>query len=111
MALKVKNLELPDKSILDEAYLRIQNIHTSNVDYEFLKPSDIEGFELETSWKNRIETKVTVFVWADEIARKNRVPALHWFIFEMDYDLSEWTNIYEQAYYKLKEIYPEGEDD
>ena len=108
MAFIIKNFELPDKQILENAYLRVQSINTSNVDYEFLE--NISETEQKVSWLTRLETKVTIFVWADKIAREHRVPALHWFQFDLDYDLSQWTNIYEQAYYKLKEIYPEGED-
>lgn len=109
MALRVKNLELPDGQILENAYLRIQNIFTENKDYEFLE--SVSEIESKVSWVTRIESKVVVFVWADEIARQHRVPAMHWFGFEFEYNLSEWQNIYEQAYLKLKEIYPEGEDD
>lgn len=109
MALIVKDLELPDGQILEEAYLKVQSINTANVDYEFLEP--ISENESKVSWLTRIETRATIFVYADKLAREHRVPALHWFSYEIEYNLSEWQNIYEQAYFKLKEIYPEGEDD
>lgn len=108
MALTIKNFELPDKQILENSYLKVQSVTSSNNDYEYLET--VSKDEQKVSWISKIESKVTIFVWADELARKNRVPALHWFQFNLDYNLSEWSNIFEQAYYKLKEIYPEGED-
>jgi len=110
MAIKIKNYELPDSTILEEAYLRVQNVTTAIVDYEHLQPSDKEGFELETTWIKKIETKANIFVFADEIARNNGVAAVHWFPIEFAYDLSEHSNIYEQAYKALKLIYTESED-
>lgn len=110
MALKLKNYELPDETILEEAYLKVQNIHTAIVEYEHLKPSEVEGFDLETTWIKELESKANIFVYGDEVARKNGVAAVHWFPIEFNYDLSEWKNIYEQAYAKLKSLYPESED-
>lgn len=111
MALTVKNFELPDGTILQDAYLRVQSIKTENRDYEFFeKVYDNPDVDEKLSWINRIETEVTVFVWADEVARKNRAYVVNWFKFNIDYNLSEWQNIYEQAYHKLKQIYPEGVD-
>ena len=107
MALKVKNFELPDGLILEEAYLRIQSISTANIDYEFFEM--ISETEEKLSWTTRMETTATVFIWPDEIARQNRAIAVHWFTFQLDYNLSTLDNIYEQAYMKLNEIYPEGE--
>ena len=112
MALRVKNFELPDGTVLENAYLRIQNIKTENKDYEYFEK--VEGnpeIDEILRWVTRIENEATVYVWADKIARKNRAYVLNWFKFGFEYNLSAWTNIYEQAYSKLKEIYPEGEDD
>ncbi len=110
MALIVKNYELPDGLLLDEAYLRVNSITTSAIDYEFLQP--IEGSEdLLTTWISKLETKVSIYVFSDKIARKNQVAPLHWFQFEIDYNLSEHSNIYEQAYAKLRKIFPEGTSD
>lgn len=110
MALIVKNFELPDKFILEEAYLRISNVSISKVDYEFYKPvPDTDDVVVE--WLSRFETKVTIYIHGDKVARKNQVAPAHWFQFDLDYNLSEHSNIYEQAYAKLKTIYPEGEDD
>jgi hypothetical protein len=110
MALQLKNYELPDGTILEEAYIKVQNIYTAIVDYEHLKPSEIEGFELETTWIKKLESKANIFVFADELARKNSVAAIHWFPIEFDYQLSVYANIYEQAYKALKLIYTKTED-
>jgi hypothetical protein len=110
MALKLKNYELPDGTILDEAYLRVQNITTAIVDYEHLKPSEVEGFDLETEFIKKIETNANIFVFADKVARDNGVAAIHWFPINFDYQLSVYANIYEQAYCALKEIHSESED-
>ena len=110
MAVIVKNYELPDGLLLEEAYLKVNQITTSLIDYEFLQP--IEGTEdLLTTWLTRLETKVSIYVFSDKTARKNQVAPLHWFQFEIDYDLSEHSNIYEQAYAKLRKIFPEGISD
>lgn len=110
MALILKNYELPDGTILDEAYLRVQNVTTAIVDYEHLKPSEVQGFDLETEFVKKIETKANIFVFADKVARDNGVAAIHWFPIDFDYQLSTWSNIYEQTYYALKEIHSESED-
>lgn len=110
MAVKLKNYELPDGTILEEAYLRVQNVTTAIVDYEHLAPSDKEGFDLETTWIKKIETKANIFVFADKIARDNGVAAIDWFPIEFDYQLSIYANIFEQAYHALKEIHSESED-
>lgn len=110
MAIKLKNYELPDGTILDEAYLRVQNITTAIVDYEHLKPSEVDGFDLETEFIKKIESTANIFVFADKVARNNGVAAIHWFPIEFDYNLSEWSNIYEQVYESLKKLFPESED-
>lgn len=110
MALIIKNFELPDKFVLSEAYLRVNAITTSKIDYEFLKPMG-NSEDLIVEWLSRFETKVVIYIHGDKVARKNQVAPLHWFQFDLDYDLSEHSNIYEQAYKKLKVLYPEGEDD
>lgn len=109
MAIKVK-YELPDHTILEEAYLRVQNVTTAIVDYEHLKPSEKDGFDLETEFIKKIETKANIFVFADKVARDNGVAAIDWFPIEFDYQLSTWSSIYDQAYAKLKEILPDNED-
>lgn len=111
MALTVKSFKLPDGTILENAYLRIQSIKTENKDYEFFeKVEDNPEIDEKLSWVTRVETEATVFVWADAIARKNRAYVVNWFKFGFEYNLTEWSNIFEQAYKRLKEIYPEGED-
>lgn len=110
MSLIVKNYELPDGLILENAYFRVQSILTANQDYETLVPTDIPGFDLKSIWEKRVETTANIFVFGDKIAKENGVPAIHWFQINFDYDLSQWTNIFEQAYLKLKEKFPESED-
>lgn len=107
MALIVKNFELPDNSILDEAYLRIAVITTANTDYEYLEPV-LDSNDVMVCWTTRLENKVNVFVYADELARKNRVIPVNWFEYTFKLDLKSKLNIYEQAYNRLSEIYPEG---
>lgn len=109
MAVKIKDFELPDKSILEEAYLRIAVATSANVDYEYLEPM-LDSNDLITMWTTRLESKANVFVYGDEIARKNRVSPVNWFEFIFDLDLKSNLSIYDQAYNKLKEIYPESED-
>ncbi len=108
MALTVKNFELPDGLILENAYLKINAITTAKNDYEFLEPLH-DSEDLKISWVSRLETKVNVYVFADDIARRNQVAPLDWFQFDLDYNLRSSSNIYEQAYQKLNTIYPEGE--
>jgi hypothetical protein len=109
MALKVKNFELPDKTILEEAYIRIMSISTANVDYDYLEPV-LDGDDVITRWTTRLETKANVFVYGDEIARQNRVSPMNWFEFRFDLYLDSTSNIFEQAYLRLKQIYSESED-
>lgn len=109
MAVVVKNLELPDSTILADGYLRVQSINIAHTDKEHLVP--ISETELMATWTTQVEAKANIFIWADKVARSNRAQVQHWFTFEFDYDLSVHANIFEQAYAKLKEIYPEGVDD
>lgn len=109
MAIKIKNFELPDKSVLEEAYLRISVITTAHTDYEYLEPM-VDSPDLITMWTTRFDNRANVFVYGDEIARNNRVNPVNWFDFVFKFDLQVTDNIYTQAYHKLKEIYPESED-
>ncbi len=111
MALRIKEFELPDGTILEDAYLRVQNVTVSNVDYEFFDKAEenVDNIEEVLKWVTRIESKATVFVWADEFARSNRATVLNWFTFEFQYDLSEHSNPFEQAYKQLNKIYLNGE--
>lgn len=107
MALIVKNFELPDNSILEEAYLRIAVITTANTDYEYFEPL-LDSNDVITSWTTKLENKVNVFVYADQFARKNRATPVNWFEYTFKLDLKSKLNIYEQAYNKLSELYPTG---
>jgi hypothetical protein len=90
----------------EHAYLRIQNVHTSNADYEkfeVVKDSS-SGEEYEKLvWESKIESQATVFVWPDAGARQNRAYPIDWFSIEFQYNLSEHSNIFEQAYSALAE--------
>lgn len=107
MAFLVKNYELPSGQVLEEAYLRVQSFNTVNSDYEYFEN---EGDNQVIKWKTKLDSKATIFVWASELARKNRATAIHWFQIDLDYKLSEWSNVFEQSYKKLNEIFPEGID-
>ena len=100
MALKV-NYTLPDNELLEGAYLRIQKISTTNVDYEYFEKSKKENIEEELKWTTRLENECVVYVWSDEIARANRAQVLHWFNSKFEYDLESVYNIYEQGYQQL----------
>lgn len=104
MALQVKYEHPTSKQVYPEAYLRIQKIQTAHLDYEFFAKSDKEGVEEELRWITRLENIVTVFVWSDKVARDNRAIVVHWFTFEFDYDLTNPTNIYTQAYEHLNKL-------
>jgi hypothetical protein len=108
MGLKVKNFQLPDETILEEAYLKVQNIGSVSADYEHFE--NLPDGSQRLNWIKKVESTALVYVWPDEGARENRAQVQHWFQIEFNYDLSEWTNIYEQAYKKLKTLFPEGEN-
>jgi len=110
MGLIVKNFELPDHTILDDAYLKIESVKISNRDYEFFE--NIAGTDDQIlKWITKITSEATAIIWSDKEARSNRAYSLNWFSFSFEYDLSIHENVYEQAYRKLKQIYPEGVDD
>lgn len=103
MALKIKGFELPDGYILEEAYVKVQNILIQNLDYEFLEP---DGDDLLTKWVSRLESKANVYVYGDEHARNNRVSPMEWF--DIQFDLV--SEPFKDAYDKIKQIYPTAED-
>lgn len=105
MALKIKNFELPDGFILEEAYLKVQNILIQNIDIEQLE-TVTDSDDLITTWHTQIQSKANVYVFADHEARKNRVPPMEWF--DIEFKLTE--NPFIDAYNKIKEIYPIAED-
>lgn len=90
---------------LNNAYIRIISIRTSNSDYEeYVEVDDPTqpNIAMKLEFVKRIESSATAFVWYDQIARENRVVAEKWFDFKFDYDLESDKNIYEQAYLALK---------
>lgn len=106
MGLKVKNFELPDETILEEAYLKVQSISSVSADYEYFE--NLPDGSQKLQWVKKIESTALIYVYPDEGARDNRAQVIHWFQIEFKYELAEWSNIYEQAYNKLKILYPEG---
>lgn len=108
MALKVKNFELSDGTIFENAYVRVQTVATANVDHEFIENLP-DGNQI-VRWKTKSQSSANIYVWPDAGARENRAVVQHWFKIDFEYDMSEWTNIYEQAYNKLKTLFPECED-
>lgn len=113
MAQKVKNYELTDGTLLEEAYLKVQTIGISNTDYEFFENNpnwENDGIEQILKWVKRTESHATVFVWGDEVARKNNAIPLHWFKIDFNYDLSAHENVFEQAYKKLNILFPNSQD-
>jgi len=108
MGLKVKNFQLSDDTYLEEAYLKVQNVASVCSDHEFFE--NLPDGSQRLKWIKKIESTSLIYVWSDEGARENRAQLAHWFQIEFDYDLTQWVNIYEQAYNKLKQLFPEGED-
>ncbi len=92
------NYTLPNGDIIENAYLRVQKIITSNQDFEFLKPSDKENVESETEWITRFESEAVIYVWTDKMARDYRVTPIHWFNLKFDFDKASERNIYQQVY-------------
>ena len=109
MALKIKSFELPNGFILDEAYLKVHVVKSCKVDYEKLEVIP-DSDDLLTTWISRLESSAMVYIYADQIARKNQVQPMEWFEYNFDYDITGVKNIFEQAYSKLKELYPISED-
>lgn len=112
MALIVKNYVLPDETILEEAYLKVQRIQCSLADYEFFETVNDPNrpdVDQELKWIKREENFATIYVYADKLARDNRVPPMHWFPINFHYDLSVYENVYEQVYNQLEEKYPDSE--
>jgi hypothetical protein len=102
-----------DSEIIPDAYFRVQNIHTQNADYEFYEPVEDPNdptISERVSWKTRIESKATVYVWPDLGARENRAYPLAWFPLEFVYDPKSTLNIYAQAYEAVKQRFPGGQD-
>lgn len=94
------------------AYLKVVKIVTSNTDYEYFETvndPDHPEIDQKLSWVNRIESEATVYVWSDEVARKNRAQVVHWFSFTFDFDLNDIDNVYEQAYKKLHKLFENSE--
>lgn len=110
MALKAQ-YELPDKTILPEAYIRVQNILLSNEDHELLEPvSDDPDSDLKVTWVTRPIANANIYVWADELCRLNRVPPVHWYWLEFTPDLNSTDNFYKQAYSILKSRIDNAQD-
>lgn len=115
MAIKTKLLLANDNGLEQEypnAYLRIQKVVSAHADYEYFeKIDDPEQPDIaeRLKWTDRYENSATVYVWADQIARENRAPTIHWFNIEFEWDPNK-GGIFEQAYEKLKSIFEISED-
>lgn len=109
MALKVTQYEMPDKTFLDEAYVRIKSIVIESNDYERLEPVDGTN-DLKVDWTTRTEAKANIYVYADEVCRHNNVSPVHWFSTAFEYDGESLNNIYQQAYIALRRKYETVED-
>lgn len=107
MALKVFDYVMPDETIIPEAYVRIKNVLIESNDYEFLEPVD-DSEDLKVTWVTRQECKSAVYVYADEVCRKNQVSPIHWFV--LDFQLNSDMNPFEAAYNILKSKYQKTED-
>lgn len=109
MALKIAEYIMPDKSVVNDAYVRVKNITTENNDYEKLEPIEGTNDLLET-WHTRMETRANVFVYADEGCRRNQVSPIHWYSVEFDYDPESLNNIYQQAYLAVSKKFAQFEE-
>lgn len=109
MALKIAEYIMPDKSVVNDAYVRVKNITTENNDYEKLEPIEDTNDLLET-WHTRMETRANVFVYADERCRRNQVSPIHWYSVEFNYDPESLNNIYQQAYIAVAKKFADAID-
>lgn len=109
MAIKVKDYEMPDKSIVPDAYLRVKNILVEVNDYELLEPltDDPEG-DLKVTWVTRYESKASIYVYADDQCRRNNVSPIHWYA--IDFNFKPELPILSQAYSVLKNRFPNTDD-
>ena len=93
-----------DDRVYSDAYIRIAKIHTHQVDYEKFEERDADdGIVEQLTWVKREESRATVFIWADKIARDNRAQPLKWFAIDFEFKHDSDQNIYSQAYQCLKE--------
>jgi hypothetical protein len=94
-----------ENELIENAYYKVQNIKTSNVDYEFFEvvnDNKDENIYEKLAWETRIESFVTVYIWPDKESRKNRASIITWFNIPFNYEIKDSKNIYEQAYLSLE---------
>ena len=101
MALIIPNYEMPDKSIVNNAYIAVQSVLIQKSDNELLEPIDGTD-DLKVTWVTQINAAAAIYVWADEGCRQNRVSPIHWFSIEFPY---QSTDVFADAYSKLKTLF------
>lgn len=113
MALTINNYLLKDDTILPNAYAKITGINIQNLDYEFYENNpnyENDGIEQFLKYIKRIEANATVFVFSDEVARKNNAYPIDWFNVKFDYNPENADNPFTQVYNYLKTRYSETTD-
>lgn len=106
MALQTEYTIPITQEVFENAYLKIQKISMSNIDYETYTHSDEPNIESIVTWSKRIETNVIVYVWSDAEARKNLARIVSHFSFDFDFDVESSDNIFTQIYKYLYEKFP-----
>ena len=103
MALRLQTYKLPDGEILNNVYLKIQKVISTLEDYELLE-SVQDSDDLKVSWIPKLKTELVAYIWADEFARRNQAPIVHFLSGEFTYDMNSVYNIFEQAYQQINKI-------
>lgn len=105
MGLKVKQITLPDLTIIRDVYLQVKNITITQEDYEFYETVREGDIEEIVRWVKKIEGKAFVLVFPDKEARDRQVYPMHWFYLDFEFDSETPANVFSQVYAKLAADY------
>ncbi len=100
MAILVKDFVNADGQIFESAYLKIQKVVVSSVDYEFFEKVNDDNVSEKLSWTKRFEASALVYIWCDEDARLRRSPIHGHFSMDFTYDLGQ--DPFSQSYAALR---------
>lgn len=89
------------EAFFPEAYLRIGKVMGGSSEEEYFEPDSYGNDVLK--FKKKWEHAAYVFVYANEIARRNQVPPIYAFTVEFEYDPELGGNIYKEAYKAVKQ--------
>lgn len=94
------------KKDFPEAYIKLEIIKWVSVEDEVYTETELGSV---LSWEKNCKAEAIFFIYADEIARKNRVNPLRQIVVPFSFDPNDNTNIFVSAYNALEEI-PEYSD-